>query len=122
MRRTRSTVFGNKIYALFVLQGTSGGKQIPQRILAGSTTAFIAVALFQPTEVVKIRMQAQNRAAKSERMYSGSLQAYRSVVGFISALFSKFLVLENIIVIENIKAHPVFPCSVKCYLYLSAGC
>jgi len=53
------------------------GKQIPIRILAGTTTAMVAVALFQPTEVVKIRMQAQARSVKTERKYTSTLQAYR---------------------------------------------
>lgn len=61
-----------------LLPGSPNGKQIGHRILAGTTTAFIAVALFQPTEVVKIRMQAQT-SQSAARIYSSSLHAYRSL-------------------------------------------
>ena len=64
------------INVLHYLTGSPNGKQVGQRILAGTTTAFIAVALFQPTEVVKIRMQAQT-SHSAARIYSSSLQAYR---------------------------------------------
>ncbi|XP_076821904.1 putative mitochondrial transporter UCP3 [Clavelina lepadiformis] len=59
--------------------GSGEGKQIPQRIMAGTTTAVIAVSFFQPTEVVKIRMQAQTTKPKEERMYKNCRSAYRSI-------------------------------------------
>uniref|UniRef100_H2Z3R1 Mitochondrial brown fat uncoupling protein 1 n=2 Tax=Ciona savignyi TaxID=51511 RepID=H2Z3R1_CIOSA len=62
-----------------ILPTSPNSKQVPQRILAGATTAIMAAALFQPTEVVKIRMQAQTRLPPSQRVYSSSIQAYRSI-------------------------------------------
>lgn len=47
------------------------------RILAGVTTGVLAVGFAQPTEVVKVRMQAQFGANKGR--YSGTMQAYRHI-------------------------------------------
>lgn len=55
------------------LPATSGGGVILQRILAGATSGCFAVFLFQPTEVVKIRMQAERAR------YKGSIDAYRRI-------------------------------------------
>lgn len=46
------------------------------RIMAGSTTGAMAVLCAQPTDVVKVRMQAQ---ANGIKRYSGSFQAYRTI-------------------------------------------
>lgn len=51
--------------------GSPDSKMLLQRILAGGTTGILAVCLFQPTELVKIRMQAE------KGRYTGSFQAYR---------------------------------------------
>nr|CAB3267487.1 mitochondrial uncoupling protein 3 [Phallusia mammillata] len=72
-----------------IIPGTPGGKQIPQRILAGTTSACIAVAMFQPTEVVKIKMQADARKPRGDHQYRTSIQAYRELrrVGGIRELW-----------------------------------
>jgi len=55
---------------------TSEGKpQVLPKILASCTTASAAVLMFQPTEVVKIRMQA----AGVKQIYSGTLSAYATI-------------------------------------------
>ena len=46
------------------------------RILAGMTTGAAAVLIAQPTDVVKVRMQAQGTSAGR---YSGTLNAYRTI-------------------------------------------
>ena len=46
------------------------------RILAGISTGAVAVLAAQPTDVVKVRMQA---AKAGEARYSGSLAAYKSI-------------------------------------------
>ena len=46
------------------------------RIAAGCTTGGMAVVCAQPTDVVKVRMQAQSSGPKR---YSGSLNAYRTI-------------------------------------------
>ena len=47
------------------------------RILAGLTTGAVSVSVAQPTEVVKIRMQAAG--AGTGPVYSGVIQAYREI-------------------------------------------
>lgn len=66
-----------KEFYMHLFNVTHDGKNIPIRILAGTTTAFVAVGMFQPTEVVKIRMQAQASASKMDRRYVSTLHAYR---------------------------------------------
>lgn len=47
------------------------------RMLAGLTTGAISMSVAQPTDVVKIRMQAQG--ATGTKLYVGALQAYRHI-------------------------------------------
>ncbi|XP_066475801.1 dicarboxylate carrier SLC25A8 [Tiliqua scincoides] len=51
---------------------------IGSRLLAGCTTGAMAVAVAQPTDVVKVRFQAQARA-EAGRRYQGTLDAYRTI-------------------------------------------
>ncbi|XP_043591519.1 mitochondrial uncoupling protein 2-like [Bombus pyrosoma] len=55
----------------------SGSKSISVRIAAGITTGAMAVLLAQPTDVVKVRLQAGSNG-RSVR-YSSTLQAYRNI-------------------------------------------
>ncbi|XP_037546588.1 mitochondrial brown fat uncoupling protein 1 isoform X1 [Nematolebias whitei] len=62
----------------------SGGKDSKRlnvlvRILAGCTTGAMAVSVAQPTDVVKVRFQAQMNLNGSARRYSGTMQAYRHI-------------------------------------------
>nr|XP_002730896.1 PREDICTED: mitochondrial uncoupling protein 2-like isoform X1 [Saccoglossus kowalevskii] len=52
-----------------------GGSIVP-RILAGITTGGIAVTIAQPTDVVKVRLQAQTG---TEKRYQGAMLAYRKI-------------------------------------------
>uniref|UniRef100_UPI00398E3FFE mitochondrial brown fat uncoupling protein 1 n=1 Tax=Pristiophorus japonicus TaxID=55135 RepID=UPI00398E3FFE len=52
---------------------------IGTRILAGCTTGGLAVALAQPTDVVKVRFQAQRNLRGVQKRYNGTLQAYKSI-------------------------------------------
>jgi len=54
-------------------------KHVEIKLLAGSTSGLIAVSLFQPIEVVKIRMQAQARSCKTKHLYSSTLNAYKQL-------------------------------------------
>ncbi|XP_043835322.1 LOW QUALITY PROTEIN: mitochondrial uncoupling protein 2-like [Dromiciops gliroides] len=47
-------------------------------LLAGCTTGALAVAVTQPTDVVKVRFQAQDHAGGSQR-YQGTLDAYKTI-------------------------------------------
>jgi len=49
---------------------------IGSRLLAGCTTGAMAVAVAQPTDVVKVRFQAQVSGAKR---YQGTMDAYRTI-------------------------------------------
>lgn len=48
------------------------------RVCAGMTTGGLAVLLAQPTDVVKVRFQAQ-QSAKAAPKYLSTLQAYRTI-------------------------------------------
>ena len=50
---------------------------MPLRILAGITTGGMAVMVAQPTDVVKVRMQAQPRGGPQR--YKGAIHAYRTI-------------------------------------------
>lgn len=47
--------------------------------MAGCTTGAMAVAFAQPTDVVKVRFQAQVREAEGGRRYNGTLDAYKTI-------------------------------------------
>lgn len=49
------------------------------RILAGCTTGAMAVSFAQPTDVVKVRFQAQMNLDGVARRYSGTMQAYKHI-------------------------------------------
>ncbi|CAL8286905.1 unnamed protein product [Arctogadus glacialis] len=49
------------------------------RILAGCTTGAMAVSLAQPTDVVKVRFQAQMNLKGVARRYNGTMQAYKHI-------------------------------------------
>lgn len=60
----------------------TGGKDNPGvlvRILAGCTTGAMAVSFAQPTDVVKVRFQAQMNLDGVARRYSGTMQAYKNI-------------------------------------------
>ncbi|NXY46210.1 UCP3 protein, partial [Ceuthmochares aereus] len=49
------------------------------RVLAGCTTGAVAVTCAQPTDVVKVRFQANGALPDSIRQYSGTVDAYRTI-------------------------------------------
>ena len=51
-----------------------------QKILAGMTTGAIGISVANPTDVVKIRMQAQGRLPVEQRPYSNSMNCYSKIV------------------------------------------
>ena len=62
---------------LFQANGLVSSNNVGLRILAGITTGGAAVLCAQPTDVVKVRLQAQG--AKGPRRYYGCLHAYRTI-------------------------------------------
>ncbi|XP_028656161.1 mitochondrial uncoupling protein 2-like [Erpetoichthys calabaricus] len=62
----------------FYSQG-SDNITITTRLLAGCTTGAMAVTVAQPTDVVKVRFQAQARSGNSIKRYSGTMSAYKTI-------------------------------------------
>ena len=53
---------------------------IGTRLLAGCTTGAMAVAFAQPTDVVKVRFQAQVRLPESSvKRYNSTIDAYKTI-------------------------------------------
>ncbi|KAK2823197.1 hypothetical protein Q7C36_019797 [Tachysurus vachellii] len=52
---------------------------ILSRLLAGCTTGAMAVSFAQPTDVVKVRFQAQARLSDGAKRYNGTMDAYRTI-------------------------------------------
>nr|XP_033795630.1 mitochondrial brown fat uncoupling protein 1 [Geotrypetes seraphini] len=52
---------------------------IGSRILAGCTTGALAVTIAQPTDVVKVRLQAQTNLHGMKKRYDGTLHAYKTI-------------------------------------------
>lgn len=62
---------------MFSVNGSNtAGGNVGLRILAGMTTGAAAVLIAQPTDVVKVRMQAQGSGVAR---YSGTVNAYRTI-------------------------------------------
>ncbi|XP_033629476.1 mitochondrial uncoupling protein 3-like [Asterias rubens] len=56
------------------------GTNIMTKILAGITTGAMAVSFAQPTDVVKVRMQAQTNIDPTKpKRYTGAMHAYRTI-------------------------------------------
>ena len=51
-----------------------------QKILAGMATGAIGISVANPTDVVKIRLQAQGRLPKEQRPYKGSMDCYSKII------------------------------------------
>lgn len=60
-----------------LLSGSDVG--IGSRLLAGSTTGAMAVAFAQPTDVVKVRLQAQARTPGQARRYCSTIDADKTI-------------------------------------------
>lgn len=52
---------------------------IGSRLLAGCTTGAMAVTVAQPTDVVKVRFQAQVSCGGAAKRYHGTMDAYRTI-------------------------------------------
>ena len=59
----------------------SGSMNFGARIAAGLTTGGLAVLLAQPTDVVKVRLQASKYGGPRDQRYRSTVQAYRSIAG-----------------------------------------
>jgi len=74
-------IFESDNYALHIISGgrnTNQNAGFAVRISAGITTGGLAVLFAQPTDVVKVRMQAQRSSGGAAR-YSGTINAYSTI-------------------------------------------
>lgn len=60
-----------------ILNESSDGLHVMTRVLAGLTTGGMAVAIAQPTDVVKVRFQAQTKTTGLR--YTSTMQAYKMI-------------------------------------------
>lgn len=65
-------------YQLLIYGPSEGKYNIPSRVLAGLTTGGMAVCIAQPTDVVKVRFQAQLRGDPRNR-YHSTIGAYKMI-------------------------------------------
>ncbi|XP_004685351.1 PREDICTED: mitochondrial brown fat uncoupling protein 1 isoform X1 [Condylura cristata] len=63
----------------FFSSGTDGPPSLGSKISAGLTTGGVAVFIGQPTEVAKVRMQAQSHLHGLKPRYTGTYNVYRVV-------------------------------------------
>ncbi|CAN6242344.1 unnamed protein product [Urochloa humidicola] len=65
----------------FFVGGTSvGDVSLLSKILAALTTGVIAIIVANPTDLVKVRLQADGKANAIKRNYSGALNAYATII------------------------------------------
>lgn len=64
---------------LMIVQTSTSDVGVTPRLLAGCTTGAMAVILAQPTDVVKVRLQAQTKGQGCAKRYSGTLHAYKTI-------------------------------------------
>ncbi|XP_075045613.1 mitochondrial brown fat uncoupling protein 1 isoform X3 [Mixophyes fleayi] len=69
------------LYDTVKLLYTNGKEKagIGSRILAGCTTGALAVTVAQPTDVIKVRFQAQVNLRGVKKRYNGTLDAYKTI-------------------------------------------
>ncbi|XP_075045611.1 mitochondrial brown fat uncoupling protein 1 isoform X1 [Mixophyes fleayi] len=64
---------------LLYTNGKESKSGIGSRILAGCTTGALAVTVAQPTDVIKVRFQAQVNLRGVKKRYNGTLDAYKTI-------------------------------------------
>ncbi|KAM9247799.1 putative mitochondrial transporter UCP3 [Leptosomus discolor] len=73
-----SPAAGDELQPRGPCQGAEG-TGLAARVLAGCTTGAVAVTCAQPTDVVKVRFQANGALPDGARRYSGTVDAYRTI-------------------------------------------
>ncbi|XP_020704568.1 mitochondrial uncoupling protein 1 isoform X1 [Dendrobium catenatum] len=69
------------IKSFYVGDDFVGDISLSKKILAGLTTGAIAIAVASPTDLVKVRLQAEGKLpAGVPRCYSGALNAYHTII------------------------------------------
>ncbi|XP_008667989.1 mitochondrial uncoupling protein 2 isoform X1 [Zea mays] len=68
------------VKAFFVGGAVVGDVSLLSKILAALTTGVIAIVVANPTDLVKVRLQADGKANTVKRSYSGALNAYATII------------------------------------------
>ncbi|RCV32428.1 hypothetical protein SEVIR_7G036800v4 [Setaria viridis] len=68
------------VKAFFVGGTAVGDVSLISKILAALTTGVIAIVVANPTDLVKVRLQADGKANTVKRNYSGALNAYATII------------------------------------------
>ncbi|KAJ6797415.1 mitochondrial uncoupling protein 1-like [Iris pallida] len=69
------------VKSFYVGDNFVGEVPLSKKILAGLTTGALAIAVANPTDLVKVRLQAEGKLpAGAPRRYSGALNAYSTIV------------------------------------------
>lgn len=82
----RQMVFASLRLSLYerirsVFQGDAATTTLPAKIASGLAAGTIGIAIANPTDVVKIRLQAEGRLEKGvQPRYKGAIDAYRKIV------------------------------------------
>uniref|UniRef100_A0A804MJ41 Mitochondrial uncoupling protein 1 n=1 Tax=Zea mays TaxID=4577 RepID=A0A804MJ41_MAIZE len=69
-----------EVKAFFVGGAVVGDVSLLSKILAALTTGVIAIVVANPTDLVKVRLQADGKANTVKRSYSGALNAYATII------------------------------------------
>ncbi|XP_054152899.1 dicarboxylate carrier SLC25A8-like isoform X2 [Oppia nitens] len=67
------------IYTRKLNLGENAASIMTIRIISGITTGAIAITVAQPTDLVKVRMQAQSRQTGGRPVYNNSIHAYKTI-------------------------------------------
>lgn len=75
------------VKAFFIRDGdtVAGGVSLFAKILAALMTGVIAIVVANPTDLVKVRLQADGKATTVKRHYSGALNAYATIIRQVAA-------------------------------------
>lgn len=66
---------------IYMGKDNTGNPTILQKIAAGLTTSAIGITVASPTDVVKVRLQAEGRLPPGvSRRYAGSIDAYKKII------------------------------------------
>ncbi|KAL5222565.1 hypothetical protein ABZP36_027278 [Zizania latifolia] len=68
------------VKTLFAGDIAAGGVSLFTKILAALMTGVIAIVVANPTDLVKVRLQADGKATAIKRHYSGALNAYATII------------------------------------------
>ncbi|KAL5656704.1 hypothetical protein ACJX0J_036023, partial [Zea mays] len=72
------------VKAFFVRCAVVGDVSLLSKILAALATGVIAIVVANPTDLVKVRLQADGKANTVKRSYSGALNVYATIIRHVT--------------------------------------